>query len=78
MQNTNVLLVEPFFEEGGGGLENFGQKLKYREFFNWGRPLIVNTRQYFVVNFENNCLKPSMLFLDENAIECWKSCPYLF
>ena len=28
------LSVGPFFKEGGGGLENFGQKLKYREFFN--------------------------------------------
>ena len=25
--------VGPFFEEGGGGLENFGQKLKFLGFF---------------------------------------------
>ena len=26
--------VGPFFEEGKEGLENFGHKLKFREFFN--------------------------------------------
>ena len=30
--------VGPFFEEGGGGLENFGQKLKFLGFFIWGCP----------------------------------------
>ena len=33
------LLVEPFFEEGGGGQENFGQKLKFFGFFQLRSPL---------------------------------------
>ena len=31
--------VGPFFEEGGGGLENFGQKLKFLGFFQLRSPL---------------------------------------
>ena len=34
-------LVRPFFEEGGGGLENFGQKLKFWGFFQLRSPLIL-------------------------------------
>ena len=32
--------VGPFFEEWGGGLENFGQKLKFFGFFQLRSPLI--------------------------------------
>ena len=32
-------LVGPFFKEGGGGLKNSGQKLKFLEFFKLRSPL---------------------------------------
>ena len=41
------LLVGPFFEEGGGGLENFGQKLKFYGFFQLRSPLDGNILSHF-------------------------------
>ena len=41
--------VGPFFEEGGGGLENFGHKLKFWGFFQLRWPL--NSIRLIRVNF---------------------------
>ena len=41
-------LVEPFFKEGGGGLENFGQKLKFKGFFQLKSPLSLLNENKFL------------------------------
>ena len=45
--------VGPFFEEGGGGLENLGQKLKFKGFFQLRSPLT----QFILIFFSNKSLK---------------------
>ena len=43
------LSVGPFFKEGGGGLENFGQKLKFLGFIQLRSPLswvVIKKKQF--------------------------------
>ena len=61
MKYRRFLRLGPFSKRGGGGLENFGQKLKFLGFFQLRSPLYSLN---FVDSNNNNNNKIGLMFTD--------------